>query len=165
MRSDDNEDSLCIWDHCIKGMEHRTHKTSSKTKNSLDLRSHMAPKAAVDVYKVKNFQCNDIIFLKIFRSNLVKALGPDQRKKIHSTFHNDFINDANCHILTGPTLSIFIKQNCCQDFYFNKICSSNQVFKTSMQSFIHALKTFKSNQGLAQTVEIVCIILYDSDNV
>ena len=53
MRSDDNEDSLCIWDHCIKGMEHRTHKTSSKTKNSLDLRSHMAPKAAVDVYKVR----------------------------------------------------------------------------------------------------------------
>merc|ERR1712168_1205655 len=56
MRSDDNEDSLCIWDHCIKGMEHRTHKTSSKTKNSLDLRSHMAPKAAVDVYKIQSGQ-------------------------------------------------------------------------------------------------------------
>ena len=30
-----------------------------------------------------------------------------------------------------------------------------------MQSFIHALKTFKLNQGLAQIVEIVCIIQYD----
>ena len=98
--------------------------------------------------------------MKFFRFNLVKALGPDQRKKIHSTFHNDFINDTNCLTLTGPTLFIFIKQNCCQDFYFNKICSSNQVFKTSMHSFIHALKTFKLNQGLAQTVEIVCIIQY-----
>ena len=61
MRSDENEDSLCIWDHCIKGMAHRTHKTSSKTKNSLDLRSHMAPKAAVVVYKVNDVQGYDVI--------------------------------------------------------------------------------------------------------
>ena len=137
MRSDDNEDSLCIWDHCIKGMEHRTHKTSSKTKNSLDLRSHMAPKAAVDVYKVNDVQGNGLIFMIFFRSNLVKALGPDQRKKILLIFHNDFINNTNCLILPDPTFSIFIKQNCCQDFYFNKVCSSNQMFYTSMQSFIH----------------------------
>ena len=134
MRSDDNEDSLCIWDHCIKGMEHRTHKTSSKTKNSLDLRSHMAPKAAVDVYKVKNVKGNGLIFMVFFRFNLVKALGPDQRKKILLIFHNDFINDTNCLILPDPTFSIFIKQNSCQDFYFNKVRSSNQVFYTSMQS-------------------------------
>ena len=73
MRSDDNEDSLCIWDHCIKGMEHRTHKTSSKTKNSLDLRSHMAPKAAVDVYKVKDVQDNGLIFM-IFSDSIWSKL-------------------------------------------------------------------------------------------
>ena len=42
-------------DSAAEFTRHRTYKTSTKTKNSLDLRSHMAPKAAVDVYKVKTF--------------------------------------------------------------------------------------------------------------
>ena len=90
MRSDDNEDSLCIWDHCIKGMEHRTHKTSSKTKNSLDLRSHMAPKAAVDIYKVKDVQGNGLIFM-FFQIQSGQSFGPGSKKKdpfdISQRFH------------------------------------------------------------------------------
>ena len=121
MRSDDNEDSLCIWDHCIKGMEHRTHKTSSKTKNSLDLRSHMAPKAAVDVYKVRR-PTIVMLFTKYSRFNLVKALGLDQRKKIRLIFRNDSINNQNCLILTDL-------------FYFYK---NQTVFKISILiKFVH----------------------------
>ena len=90
MRSDDNEDSLCIWDHCIKGMEHRTHKTSSKTKNSLDLRSHMAPKAAVDVYKVKTSKVM-ASYLCFFQIQSGQSFGPGSKKKdpfdISQRFH------------------------------------------------------------------------------
>jgi len=47
------EDSLCLWEHCVKG--HRQvgqHKKASSSKNKLDLRSHLNPADAVDVYKV-----------------------------------------------------------------------------------------------------------------
>jgi len=51
------EDSLCLWEHCVKG--HRQvgqHKKASSSKNKLDLRSHLNPADAVDVYKIKSGQ-------------------------------------------------------------------------------------------------------------
>ena len=51
----DTEDSLSLWDHCVKGYNKPgTHQPQSKTKNKLDLRSHLNPYEAVDVYKVSD---------------------------------------------------------------------------------------------------------------
>ena len=49
----DTEDSLSLWDHCVKGHGNSGIRSkTSKTKGKLDLRSHLNPFEAVDVYKV-----------------------------------------------------------------------------------------------------------------
>lgn len=51
------EDSLCLWDHCVKGYSKPSgFIPKSKTKNKLDLRSHLNPFEAVDVYKIQSGQ-------------------------------------------------------------------------------------------------------------
>ena len=53
----DTEDSLCLWDHCVRGYSHQVApRKQAKTKNKLDLRSHLDPFDAADVYKVKSGQ-------------------------------------------------------------------------------------------------------------
>ena len=49
---------MCIWDHCVKGMEHRqNHQKVSQTRDKLDLRAHINPYDKVDVYKVSFYYC------------------------------------------------------------------------------------------------------------
>lgn len=53
----DTEDSVSLWEHCVKGFNnHSYQKPQSKSKNKLDLRSHLNPYDAVDVYKIQSGQ-------------------------------------------------------------------------------------------------------------
>ena len=53
----DTEDSVSLWEHCVKGFNnHSYQKPQSKSKNKLDLRSHLNPYEAVDVYKIQSGQ-------------------------------------------------------------------------------------------------------------
>ena len=88
-RTDDNDNSMSIWDHCQVGADPRrisSARKKSSTHNKVDLRAHMAPHKEIDVYKVllRNF--------KIFQ-NFSFRFKPDTHftRNPHvtrSTFHN-----------------------------------------------------------------------------
>jgi len=55
-RTDDNDNSMSIWDHCQVGADPRrisSARKKSSTHNKVDLRAHMAPHKEIDVYKVQ----------------------------------------------------------------------------------------------------------------
>ena len=68
-RTDDNDNSMSIWDHCQVGADPRrisNARKKSSTHDKVDLRAHMAPHKEIDVYKVlKFFLISEKVIFKI----------------------------------------------------------------------------------------------------